>query len=206
MCWEELWDETGCWSAEYQFPGLFFSFAWPYFFGHLLLQGICGTFLGILGCLRQAGRIEERKCRAIRTKIPFPAIQMLLQNLPERKKTLTMKHHQHNCTNMTDTTKRPTTFSTMRVWQRYIRHASRRPQKIVFVIWTFGKEIVVKEYLTIRDVQYFPYYVMLWEFWDRLKKVNINLIIILTINQMIDGDWWTRVIPNKFCFLKNISS
>ena len=56
------------------------------FFGHLLLQGICGTFLGILGCLRQAGRIEERKCRAIRTKIPFPAIQMLLQNLPEREK------------------------------------------------------------------------------------------------------------------------
>ena len=56
------------------------------FFGHLLLQGICGTFLGILGCLRQAGRIEERKCRAIRTRIPFPAIQMLLQNLPEREK------------------------------------------------------------------------------------------------------------------------
>ena len=170
MCWEGLWDERGCWSAEYQFPGLFFSFAWPYFFGHLLLQGICGTFLGILGCLRQAGRIEERKCRAIRTKIPFPAIQMLLQNLPMGEKTLTIKHHQHNCTNTTDTTKHPTNFSTMRVWQRLIRHASRRPHKVVFVIWTFGKEIVVKEYLTIRDVQYFPYYVMLWEFWDKLKK------------------------------------
>ena len=123
------------------------------FFGHLLLQGICGTFLGILGCLRQAGRIEERKCRAIRTKIPFPAIQMLLQNLPEREKTLTMKHHQHNCTNTTNTTKHPTTFGAMRVWRRFIRHSSRRPQKVVFVIWTFGKEIVVKEYLTIRDVQ-----------------------------------------------------
>ena len=48
-------------------------------------------FLRILGCLRQAGRIEGRKGTAITTKIPFPVIIILLQNLPERKKNINNK-------------------------------------------------------------------------------------------------------------------
>ena len=153
LCWEESWDVVGLQNTNFPVcsscsPGLFF--------GPPCLQGICRTFLGSKVVWGRQKELRKEKAEQSKLKYLFPSFKCCFRTYLRERKTLTIKHHLHYCANTTNTTKNPTTFSTMRVWQRFIRHASRRPQKVVFVIWTFGKEIVVKEYLTIRDIQYFP--------------------------------------------------